>query len=227
MSRVRLALAAALVGMASLTACSSSGDGPNSASNAQDGNQPVSSPAPKPITKDLTQADVTKALLDTGETLPGYTLHGTKSVTEGEYCSATDDNSSPKGWARGSDASYEYNGSTVNMADVHICLFDTAKDAHSAYSAWKGSETSKEQPAKPPVGDESTLVINPGVSEDSVYGYSRSGKANIRVKIDGGTGGDPSGAEAMLSATLKRLQQLQGGESATVTAADEQAAAEK
>ncbi|TSB23333.1 hypothetical protein [Streptomyces benahoarensis] len=224
MSRVLVALASVLVGMAALTACSSSSDKPDSASG---GAKPASSPAPKPITKDLAQADLTQALLGDGEMLPGYSLHGDKSTTEGQYCNATDDDSTPKGWVRGSDVAYEYNGSTLNMAFVHICLFDSAKDAHSAYAAWKGNETSKQQDPKHPVGDESTLVINPGASEDSVYGYSRSGKVNIRVKIDGATGGDPSGAEAMLSAALKRLQQLQGGKPATVTAADEQANARK
>ncbi|MGW0533399.1 hypothetical protein [Streptomyces sp. NPDC003032] len=229
MSRVRLALApaVALAGLAALTACSSSGDESDRASDAQGGDKQVSSPAPKPITKALTQADLTKAVLGDDENLPGYTVHGTKDVTDGQYCNPAQDNSVPKGWARGSDASYEYNGSTLNMADVHICLFDTAKNAHNAYVAWKGTEKNKEQPAKPPVGDESTLVINPGSSEDDVDGYSRSGKVVIRVQVDGNTGGDPSGAQAMLSATLKRLQQLQDGKPATVTAAEEQAAAKK
>ncbi|MFJ9416675.1 hypothetical protein ACIRPT_21135 [Streptomyces sp. NPDC101227] len=225
MSRVRAALATALVGLTALTACSSSSDKPDSASDSG-GNKPVSSsPAPKPITKELSQAHLTQALLGDGETLPRYTLHGDKSTTEGPYCNKTDDDSTPKGWVRGSDVDYEYNGSTVNMGFLHICLFDTAEDAHSAYASWKGHETSKEQKPKRPVGDENTLVINPGASDDSVYGYVRSGRVNIRVKIDGATGGDPSGAQAMLSATLKRLQQLQDGKPATVTAADEQAGA--
>ncbi|MFG2141891.1 hypothetical protein [Streptomyces sp. NPDC048650] len=227
MSRVRIALATALVGMAALTACSSSGDKPSSAAGGPDGDKPVSSPAPKPITKDLAQAAITQALLGDGETLPGWALHGDKDVTDGEYCNTTEADSSPKGWVRGGDTSYEYNGSTRNMAFVNICLFDTAKDAHNAYTKWKGTEASKEQSTKPPVGEESTLVINPGVSEDSVYGFSRSGKVNIRVKIDGGTAGDPSGAQAMLAATLKRLQQLQDGKPATVTATDEQVTAGK
>ncbi|MBW5423540.1 hypothetical protein GKQ77_18570 [Streptomyces sp. BG9H] len=227
MSLVRLALApaVALIGLAALTACSSSsGDESNSASSSQGGDKQVSPPAPKPITKALTQAELTQAVLGDGEVLPGYTVHGTKEATDGQYCNPALDNSAPKGWVRGSDASYEYNGSTLNMADVRICLFDTAKDAHRVYTAWKGKEKSKEQPAKPAVGDESTLVINPGSSEDDIDGYSRSGKVVIRVQIDGNTGGDPSGAQAMLSATLKRLQQLQDGKPATVTAAEERAA---
>ncbi|AZM51618.1 hypothetical protein DMA15_02645 [Streptomyces sp. WAC 01529] len=229
MSRARLALlpAVALVGLVALTACSSSGDEPDSASSTQGGDKQVSPPAPKPITKALTQADLTQAVLGDGEGLPGYTVHGTKEVTDGQYCGPAQDDSVPKGWVRGSDASYEYNGSTLNMADVHICLFGTAKDAHNAYLAWKGAEKSMEQPAKPPVGDESTLVINPGGSEDNVYGYSRSGKVVIRVQVDGNTGGDPSGARAMLGATLTRLQQLQDGKPASATVAEEQAAAAK
>ncbi|MFF1380625.1 hypothetical protein [Streptomyces sp. NPDC058308] len=232
MSRIRVAVTAALLGMAALTACSSSsssssnssGDKPDSTS---DGEKQISAPALKPITKDLAQAQISQAVPGDGELLPGYSLHGTKSVTEGQYCQDSDDDSAPKGWVRGADASYEYNGSTLNMVYVHICLFETAKDAHRAYAAWKGDEKSKQQAPTKPVGDESTLVINPGISDDSVYGYSRSGKANIRVKVDGGTAGDPSGAQAMLTATLKRLQQAQADKQPTATAADEQATASK
>ncbi|NUL24933.1 hypothetical protein [Streptomyces lunaelactis] len=227
MSRARVALVTALAGIAALTACSSGSDGPTSGSGTQKADKPASTPAPKPITKELAQADITQALLGDGETLPGWSLHGDKDVTDGEYCNRSEDDSTPAGWVRGGDAAYEYNGSTNNMAFVHICFFGSATDAHSAYSAWKGTETSKQQAPKPPVGDESTLVINPGASEDTVYGFARSGKANIRVKIEGGTGDDPSGAQAMLTATLKRLQQLQDGKAATVTAPHEQAAAEK
>ncbi|MFG2864675.1 hypothetical protein [Streptomyces sioyaensis] len=213
--------------MVSLTACSSDGDGPNSASSGSDSGKPASSPAPKPITKDIAQADISQVLLGDGEALPGWALHGDKKVTKGESCNTTEDYSSPKGWIRGGNAAYEYNGSTRRMAYVHICLFDTAEHAHNAYVAWKGTKTSKEQPAKPRVGEESTLVINPGASEDNVNGFSRSGKANIRVRLDGVTGADPAGARAMLAATLKRLQQVQDGKPATVTAVDERAAAGK
>ncbi|MFE9726514.1 hypothetical protein ACFYQ5_23685 [Streptomyces sp. NPDC005794] len=72
------------------------------------------------------------------------------------------------------------------------------------------------------LGDESTLVINPGASEDTVYGFARSGRANIRVRIEGDTTDAPSGAQATVTATLKRLQQLQDNKAATVTAPDEQ-----
>ncbi|MEV6881148.1 MULTISPECIES: hypothetical protein [unclassified Streptomyces] len=222
MSRVRAVLATSLVALTALTACSSSSDKPDSASG---GNKPASSPEPKPITKELSQAHLTQALLGVGETLPGYTVHSPKSTSEGQSCGTADDDSTPKGWARGSDVDYEYNGSTVNMAALYICLFDTAEDAHSAYASWKGHEANKEQKPKRPVGDENTLVINPGSSDDSVHGYVRSGRVNISVLIDGATGGDPSGAQAMLSAALKRLQQLQDGKPATVTAVDEQAGA--
>ncbi|MGW7417516.1 hypothetical protein [Streptomyces sp. NPDC054863] len=225
MSRVRIALAATLVGVASLAACSSGSEQSRAVSGASDGNKPVAAPAAKPITKELPQADLTKALLGDGEALPGWTLHDDKSVVkEGTYCNSNKDDTSPKGWIRGGDADYEYNGSTNHMASVHICLFDTAENAHDAYSEWKGTEPSKEKPTKPPVGDEGTTVLNPGVSEDYVHAFSRSGRANIRVTLDGVTEADPAGAQAMLSATLKRLQQLQDGKPATVTAADEQAA---
>lgn len=226
MSRARVTLVAALVGMAALAACSSGSDKPAPGSGTQNGDKPVSAPAPKPITKELTQAQITQALLGDGETLPGWSLHGDKSVTEGQYCNGTEEaDSAPTGWARGGDSSYEYNGSTNNMAFIDICLFKSADDAHRQYTTWKGTETSKQQTPKKLVGDENTLVINPGLSDDSVYGYVRSGRVNIRVRIDGGTAGDPSGTQAMLAATLKRLQQLQDGKAATATAPDEQAAA--
>ncbi|MCF3142203.1 hypothetical protein [Streptomyces platensis] len=227
MSRLRVTLAAALVGMVALTGCSSNGDESSSTSGAPEGGKSVSSPTPKPISKELAQADLTQALLGDGETLPGWALHGDKSVTKGEYCNGTEDDSSPKGWVRGGDAAYEYNGSTIHMAFVHICLFDTAEHAHNAYASWKGTEKSKERAPKTPVGDESTLVVNPGASEDNVNGFSRSGKANIRVRLDGVTGADPAGAQAMLAATLKRLQQLQDGKPATVTATEEQTTARR
>ncbi|MFD3514860.1 hypothetical protein [Streptomyces sp. NPDC058657] len=228
MSRVRIAIAAALVGMLSLAACSSGSNQSSPVSGESGGDKPVAAPAAKPITQDLPQADLTKALLGDGEVLPGWTLHDDKSIVkEGTYCNSSENDSSPKGWVRGGDADYEYNGSTKHMASVHICLFDTVENAHNAYTEWKGTETSKEQPTKPPVGDEGTIVLNPGVSEDYVHAFSRSGRANIRIKLDGVTGADPAGAQAMLSATLKRLQQLQDGKPATVTAADEQAAAGK
>ncbi|MFF8602325.1 hypothetical protein ACF065_20345 [Streptomyces sp. NPDC015232] len=225
MSRVRLTLATALVGIAALTACSSGGAGPDPTDSARttDGKP---APAPRPITEELSQAHLAQALLGDGETLPGWTLHGDKSATDGEYCNGSDDaDSAPKGWVRGSDSSYEYDGSTDNMTHVMICLFDSPEAAHREYTAWKGTEPNKEQRPRTPLGDENTLVVNPGLSEDSVYGYLRSGKVNIRVRTEGGTAGDPSGTQAVLAATLKRLQQLQDGGPATVTAQDERAAA--
>ncbi|MFF0740505.1 hypothetical protein ACFYVL_08885 [Streptomyces sp. NPDC004111] len=225
MPRLRIAFAAALVGLASLTACSSRGDISTSAPGAQGGDKPADAApaATSPITKSLPQADLTKALLGDGETLPGWSLHDDKSVMEGMYCNRAEGDAVPEGWVRGGDASYEYNGSTKHMADADICLFDTAENAHRAYLEWKGTEKTKERPLKPPVGDEGTLVLNPGRSEDYVHAFSHSGRVNIRIKLDGVTGPDPEGARAMLAATLKRLQQLQDGNPATATAVDEQA----
>lgn len=220
MSRVRATAVAALLSITSLTSCSSGGsDDGKSVSSGDPGDS-------KPITKELTQGEITQALLGTGETLPGWTPHDNKSVTEGQYCTKSEDQASPAGWLRGSDASYEYNGSTLNMSFVHICLFDTTENAKSAYAAWKGTEQSKEQTPKMPVGEETTLVINPGASDDSINAFSRSGKVNIRVKIEG-TGEDTSGARAMLAATLKRLQQVQDGKPATAKAIDEQTKVQK
>lgn len=70
----------------------------------------------------------------------------------------------------------------------------------------------------------SSYGVSRGACDDTVHGLARSGKANIRVRVGGGRGGDPSGAQATLSATLKRFQQLQDGKPAPVRAADEKVA---
>ncbi|MEV6756648.1 hypothetical protein [Streptomyces sp. NPDC051214] len=220
MSRVRVTLVTALAGMALLTACSSASNEAGTGDQA-DKQQAVPASKAKPI-KDLSQAHLTQALPGDGETLSGYSLHGDKSVTEGPYCNASPDaDSAPAGWVRGSDSSYEYNGSTTNMAHVAICLFDSAGAAHTQFAKWTGTKPDERHAPKKPIGDENTLVM---ISDDSVYGYVRSGNANIRVRIEGGAAGDPSGTQAMLAATLERLQQLQEGKPATATAADVQAA---
>ncbi|WP_199546327.1 hypothetical protein [Streptomyces sp. N35] len=230
MPRTRPLLASALIAMATLTACS---DDQRPASSGAASDSPkgdkaaAASDTAKPITKNLPQAAITQALLNDGELLPGYELLDDKSVTKGEYCNTTDTDQAPTGWVRGGDADYTYDGSTRNMASVRICLYDSAENAQAAYAAWKGTESDKEQKPSAQIGDESVLVLNPGFSEDNVNGYARSGKAVIRVRMDGHTvdGTDTTGAEATLSATLKRLQQVQAGEPVTVTAVDEQRAA--
>ncbi len=206
MPRTRTTALTALLGIAALTSCSSGGSGDD---------------AGKPITKQLAQGEITQALPGTGEVLPGWELYKGKGVTkEGARCTESKDDASPKGWVRGGRAWFIYNGSTDNMMDVDICLFDTPENAKSAYTAWKGTESDKEQAPKKQVGEESVFVVNPGLSENKVDGFSRSGNVNIRVTMQG-TGGDTTGVQDILAATLKRLQQVQDGERATATAAEQ------
>ncbi|MEU1826719.1 hypothetical protein ABZ502_30355 [Streptomyces abikoensis] len=213
MSRTRITVTTltAFLSLAAITGCSSeSGDEPG-----------------KPLTKQLEQGEITQALPGSGEVLPGWEPYKDKRVTsEGQYCTEVKKDASPKGWVRGGSAWFMYNGSTDNMMDVDICLFDTPENAKSAYTEWKGTEQSKEKAPKKPVGDETVFVVNPGLSENSVNGFTRSGTVNIRVKIQG-TGGDTTGVQDMLAATLKRLQQVQDGKRATATAGDEAAKAAK
>ncbi|MFG2210950.1 hypothetical protein [Streptomyces sp. NPDC048638] len=209
MSRTGTAALVALLGIAALTSCSSD----NSDSPAQESD--------KPITKQLAQGEISQALPGTGEVISGWESYKGKRVTsEGTYCTASGASAAPKGWVRGGSAWFTYNGSTDNMMDVAVCLYDTAENSKSAYAAWRGKEADKEQKLKETVGEESVLVADPGASEDTFYAFSRSGNVNIRVKIEG-TGGDSTGAQDVLATTLKRLQQVQDGERPTATAAEQ------
>ncbi|MBB5122113.1 hypothetical protein AF335_08710 [Streptomyces eurocidicus] len=207
MSRMRTTVLTVALGTLALTSCSSGSE----------------EEAAKPITTQLGQGELTQAVPGQGELIPGFAPYHAKDViSKAEYCARED--KSPKGWVRGSEGSYLYNGSTTNMMEVSICLYDTAEHAESAYKEWKGKEPDKEQAPKKAVGDETALVVNPGLSESSVYGFTRSGVVTIRVKVDG-AGGDTTGTRDMLATTLKRLQQVQDGKRATATAAEEAKAA--
>ncbi|MGP9022804.1 hypothetical protein ACT1U9_30920 [Streptomyces sp. BR1] len=193
-----------------LTSCSSSDSGDDSG---------------KPITKALGQGDITQALPGSGDGLPGWDPYHGKGVTsDGTYCTATkhdgEKETSPKGWVRGGSTTFIYNGSTDNMMDIDVCEYDTPENAKSGYAAWKGTETKKEQAPKKKLGDESVLLINPGLSEDEAEGYVLSGVVNIRIRLDGAAQ-DTAGVEDMLATTLKRLQQVQDGKRATATAAEQ------
>jgi hypothetical protein len=206
MPRKATAALVVLLGIAALTSCSSDTSGED---------------ADKPITKQLGQSEIAQALPGSGEVLSGWEPYKGKRVTkDATYCTSSNSAAAPKGWVRGGSAWFIYDGSTDNMMDIGICLYDTAENSKAAYGAWRGKESDKEKALKKQVGEESVLVINPGLSDDTTYALSRSGNVNIRVKIDG-TGGDTTGAEDVLAATLKRLQQVQDGERATATAADQ------
>ncbi|TLQ39430.1 hypothetical protein [Streptomyces marianii] len=206
MSRKGTAALVVLLGIAALTSCSSDGSREE---------------ADKPITKQLGQSEIAQALPGAGEVLSGWEPYKGKRITsDGTYCTSSDSTTASKGWVRGGSAWFTYNGSTNNMMDIGICLYDSPENSTSAYAAWRGKESDKEEALKKKVGEESVLVVNPGLSKDSIYAFARSGNVNVRVKIDG-TGGDTTGVQDVLAATIKRLQQVQDGERATATAAEQ------
>ncbi|MCD9144932.1 hypothetical protein [Streptomyces albireticuli] len=208
MSRMRTTALATALGVLALTSCSSGSDEES-----------------KPITKQLGQGELTQAVPGVGELIPGWEPYRAKGeISKAEYCA--DKDKSPKGWVRGSEGTYMYKGSTNNMMQVSICLFDTPENAKSSYTEWKGKESDKEEALKKKVGDESVLVVNPGLSKDNVYGFSRSGVVTIRVTFDY-PGGDTTGTQDMLATTLKRLQQVQDGKRATATVAEQASKADK
>ncbi|WP_327359547.1 hypothetical protein [Streptomyces sp. NBC_01304] len=211
MSRKAIVILPVFLSVAALTSCSSS---------SSDGAEKEET-ASKPITKKLAQAELTQALPGAGEVLEGWEPYKEKRVTdEGADCTKSESDSSPKGWMRGSSAWFIYDGTTENMLDIGICLYDSAETSKRAYAVWKGTESSKEKNFKEKVGDEAVLVVNPGASERTLYGFTRSGNINIKVQVDG-AGADEAGVQTILETTLKRLQQVQDGDKATATAAEQ------
>ncbi len=208
MPRTRTSALTVLLSIAALTSCSSGGS---------DGD------VGKPITKQLDQGQIMQALPGSGEVIREWDPYKGKRVSKADDCALVD-SPAPKGWVRAGEAWYIHNGSTDDMADVTICLFDSPENAKSAYAAWKDKDL-QEQESKDAVGEESMFLVNPD-TQGTVHALSRSGKVAIKVKVDH-TGGDTTGARDMIAATLKRLQQVQDGERATATAADEAAKAQK
>ncbi|MFF7730859.1 hypothetical protein [Streptomyces sp. NPDC008001] len=200
---------AALAGLAALTGCSSEASGEG---------------AGKPITQQLSQGQITQALPGAGEVISEWEPYRNKGVVKAPDSCALVDSPAPKGWVRAGRASYLHNGSTDDMAYATICLFDGPDNAKSAYAAWQDKNL-QEQDSKDTVGEESVFLVDPD-AQGTVYALSRSGSVAIKVEVQH-TRGDTTGAHDMIAATLKRLQQVQDGERATATAADEAAKAAK
>ncbi|GLF98043.1 hypothetical protein [Streptomyces yaizuensis] len=217
MTRSRFALPAALVTALALTSCSSSDDGNGKA--AKDATELA-------LTKQFTQGEITQAIPEGGEAPAGYDLGNRDKGLPGtaDDCTHTE-GEKPAGWTRGGDTDYHYQGSTSSrMMDLNICQFDTAANAKSAYSAWTHRDGLTAHELKAKAGDETAFLLNR--KSGSAYAYARSGTVNIEVKIEDASG-DVTDAHDMLSATLKRLQQVQAGKRPTATAAEEAAQAEQ
>ncbi len=109
-----------------------------------------------------------------------------------------------------------HDGSTNDLMDVSVCLYDTAQHSRTAYAAWRGGgmegwESRQGAGPRQAGGRGVRARDQPRLQrrrEDSLSAFGRSGNVNIRVKIDG-TAGDSTIAQDILAATLKRLQQVQ------------------
>ncbi|MFD3666268.1 hypothetical protein ACFWVF_37640 [Streptomyces sp. NPDC058659] len=231
MTRSHLAIATALLTCLTLSACSG-GEVPEGApapagkpSAGRSGEvQPFRDDTDVPLTRQLSRGELTQAIPDAEDVVPGYypgNLH--KSMPgEPDDC-APSDAPAPAGWQRAGSGEYDYQGSTRSREiDLDVCQFDNAAHAKTAYDRWLDRD--EKAPAKAPsqVGEESVFLAYTG-SSGTVYGYSRSGTVIARVRVQD-AGGDPTDAHDVLAATIKRLQQVQAGRRATATAADISAA---
>ncbi|MEU3750836.1 MULTISPECIES: hypothetical protein [Streptomyces] len=225
MTRSHLAISTALLACLALSACSaetapegapSPPAGAPSASGTGEP-QPFKDDTDVPLTRQLSRGELTQAVPDAEDVVPGYypgSLH--KSMPgEPDDC-ALSDAPAPAGWQRAGSGDYDYRGSTVSRGiDLDVCQFDNAAHAKTAYDRWLDKDETA--PVKMPrrLGEESVFLAHSG-SSGTVYGYSRSGTVVARVRVED-AGGDPTDAHDVLAATIKRLQQVQAGRRATAT----------
>ncbi|MFF5971261.1 hypothetical protein ACFY7C_07000 [Streptomyces sp. NPDC012769] len=235
MTRSHLALTAILLTALTLSACSTDkapqGEGAPPPAGAPSASatgtvQPFKDDTDVPLTRQLTRGELTRAIPDAEDVVPGYytgSLH--KSLPgEPDDC-ALSDAPAPAGWQRSGRGEYDYQGSTVSRGiDLDVCQFDTAAHAKAAYERWQDKDETVPAGTPRKVGEESVFLAHTG-SSGSVYGYSRSGTVVARVRVED-AGQDATDAHDVLAATIKRLQQVQAGRRATATA-PEIAAAER
>ncbi|MET9953262.1 hypothetical protein ABZ135_17165 [Streptomyces sp. NPDC006339] len=228
MTRSHLALTATLLTCLTLSACSAdkSSQGAPPSGGATGTVQPFKDDTDKPLTRQLTTGELTQAIPDAEDVVPGYypgSLH--KNMPgEPDDC-ALSDAPAPAGWQRAGNGDYDYRGSTVSRGiDLDVCQFDTAAHAKAAYDRWQDKEETAPAAVRGRVGEESVFLAHTG-SSGTVYGYSRSGTVVARVQVED-AGGDPTDAHDVLAATIKRLQQVQAGRRATATAPEIAAAEE-
>ncbi|MFG2295838.1 hypothetical protein [Streptomyces sp. NPDC048603] len=228
MIRRHLAVATTLLACLALSACSAD-KAPQEAPSAPAGTpsasgtgevQPFKDDTDVPLTKQLSQGELTQAIPDAKDVVPGYypgSLH--KSMPgEPDNC-APRKGPTPAGWQRSGRGDYDYQGSTLSRElDLYVCQFDNAEHAKSAYDRWQEREETAPVQVPRRVGEESVFLAYSG-SSGAVYGYSRSGTVVVQVRAHD-AGGDPTDARTVLAATITRLQQVQAGRPATTTAAD-------
>ncbi|MGW1636690.1 hypothetical protein [Streptomyces lavendulae] len=182
--------------------------------------QPFKDDTDVPLTKQLGQSELTQAIPDAPDVVPGYyrgSSHKSRPGTADDC--APRNGSAPSGWQRAGRGDYDFQGSTLSRElDLDVCQFDSAESAKAAYDRWQDKEERTPVQGSGQVGEESIFLAYGG-SGGSVYGYSRSGTVVARVRLED-AGGDATDAHDVLAATVKRLQQVQAGRRATATAAE-------
>ncbi|MCP3758322.1 hypothetical protein [Streptomyces sp. TBY4] len=228
MTRSHIALTPVLLACLTLSACSAN-EAPTGAPAAPAGGpsvrgtgevEPFKDDTDVPLTKQLSQSQITQAIPDAEDVVPDYypgSLHK-RSPGDPDDCSPRN-GPAPAGWQRSGRGKYDYQGSTVSREiDLHVCQFDNAEHARTAYDQWQEKEETTPVTVPRPVGEESLFITYAG-SSGTVYGYSRSGTVIVRVRVQD-AGEDPTDAHDVLAATITRLQQVQAGRRATTTASD-------
>lgn len=221
MTRSHIPLVAALLACLTLSACSEDKAAPAAAgapSVSGAGEAGSSSDGPDlPVTKQLSRGELTQAIPDAEDVVPGYlpgSLHK-RVLGEPDDCAPLDA-PAPAGWQRAGSGDYDYQGSTVSRGiDLDVCQFGSVAHAKAAYKQWPVTdETAPLDTGR--VGEESVFLAHTG-SSGMVYGYSRTGTVIVRVKVED-AGADSTDAHDVLAATIRRLQQVQAGQRATATA---------
>ncbi|MFF2777476.1 hypothetical protein ACFVU3_21505 [Streptomyces sp. NPDC058052] len=143
MSRTRPALTAVLLTCAAVSGCTAGTpdrDAPPASATASPAEgegepQPLEDDSAVPVTRQLSQGDLTRAIPDAEDVVPGYlpgTLHK-RMPGEPDDCAPLDA-PAPARWRRSGSGDDDHQGSTVSHGiDLDVCQFDTAAHAKSAY----------------------------------------------------------------------------------------------
>ncbi|MCL6731039.1 hypothetical protein [Streptomyces neyagawaensis] len=217
------ALTATLLACLTLSACSTDKAPPPpagapSASEAGEA-QSFNDDTDVPLTQELSRGELTQAIPDAEDVVPGYYPGSLNKLMPGEPddCAPLDA-PAPAGWQRAASGDYDYQGSTVSRGiDLDVCQFDKAAHAKAAFDQWPDRDETAAVAAGR-VGEASVFLAHHGPS-GTVYGYSRSGTVIARVRVED-AGADPTDAHDVLAVTIKRLQQVQAGRRATATASE-------
>ncbi|MFF7074991.1 hypothetical protein [Streptomyces lavendulae] len=228
MTRSHIPLTSTLLACLALSACAADKEpqgGPPAAAGAPSAKgsaavQPFKDDTDVPLTKQLGQSELTQAIPDAPDVVPGYYRGSSHKSQPGKADDCAPLNGpAPSGWQRAARGEYDFQGSTLSRGiRVNVCQFDNAQNAKAAYGLWPDKDEVTEVKGSGQVGEESIFLAHSG-SGGSVAGYSRSGTVVVQIHVED-AGGDPKDAHDVLAATIKRLQQVQAGRRATATATE-------